>query len=206
MSAYEEAWIIGPLSTNLYTRSYVPPAGKETVAALVFLHGFDEHIARYTQFHPKFSANGIFVFTYDQRGFGRTALDKEKKSKDSKYGKTCWEHQFSDAQWALEYVKKTVPNVPVFLMGHSMVNEPCRHLIYLILTCVQGGGITLGFNTRTSAPPSKEIVSSLAGAIALSPLILQAIPSPTVLRFIGHNVGMILPNLSIPADVTVEVS
>ena len=117
---YSEAWLAGPSSTQFYTRTYTP---ESTKAAIVFVHGFAEHVGRYTHFHPLLSAHGIAVFTYDQRGFGLTAQDmKGHKSKSSTYGKTCWKDQMADIEWAVEHTRKSFEGKPVFLMGHSMVN------------------------------------------------------------------------------------
>lgn len=118
--AYTEEWLVGPQATNFYTRTYTPTV--PTTAAVVFVHGFAEHIGRYTHFHPLLAARGIAVFTYDSRGFGLTALDTTgKKSKSSAYGKTSWKDQMGDVAWAIEHAKKTFNGVPLFLMGHSMV-------------------------------------------------------------------------------------
>ncbi|KAG6837818.1 hypothetical protein H0H93_016186 [Arthromyces matolae] len=177
---FSEAWLSGPKATQFYTRSYIPSNPRK--AALVFIHGFAEHIARYTHFHPLISHHGIAVFAFDQRGFGKTALDTEgNKSKSSAYGKTSWSEQMSDISWAIEHTKKTFPGVPVFLMGHSM-----------------GGAEVLGFATeQTSA-------SSLAGVISTSPLILQTTPAPKVMRIVGGMASHLLPNQLIPAKVDAE--
>jgi acylglycerol lipase len=118
--SFTEQWLVGPQSTKFYTRTYSASSPK---AALVFIHGFAEHIDRYKDIHPKFAEKGITVFTFDQRGFGRTALDQKEKSKDSLYGKTGWEDQMGDIQWALSHISSLegVKGLPLFLMGHSMV-------------------------------------------------------------------------------------
>jgi len=119
---YTESWLAGPRSTQFYTRTYLPPSQKKPHAAVVFLHGFAEHIGRYTEYHPLFAARGIAIFTYDQRGFGLTALDtKGHKSRTSSYGKTTWVEQMEDTAWAIQHAKETFKDVPLFLVGHSMV-------------------------------------------------------------------------------------
>lgn len=119
---YSEAWLAGSSSTQFYTRTYTPH--ESIKAAIVFVHGFAEHVGRYTHFHPLLSARGIAVFTFDQRGFGLTAQDtKGNKSKSSTYGKTCWKDQMADIEWAVEHTRKLFDNKPIFLMGHSMVKS-----------------------------------------------------------------------------------
>jgi len=118
---YSEAWLGGPNSTQFYTRTY-EPTPNPTKAAVVFIHGFAEHIDRYKHFHPLLAARGIAVFTFDQRGFGLTSQDTTgHKSKGSTYGKTSWKDQMGDIEWAVKHAQELYQGVPIFLMGHSMV-------------------------------------------------------------------------------------
>ena len=119
---YTEAWLTGPNSTQFYTRTYTPES--TTKSAVVFVHGFAEHVGRYTHFHPMLAARGVAVFAFDQRGFGLTGMDKTgKKSKHSSYGKTSWREQMADIDWAIGHARKTFESVPLYLMGHSMVHR-----------------------------------------------------------------------------------
>ncbi|KAJ7772027.1 lysophospholipase [Mycena maculata] len=174
--AYTEAWLPGPQSTKFYTRTYRADASISK-AVLVFIHGFAEHVGRYTQVHPQFAARGINVFTFDQRGFGKTALDAENKSKTSSYGKTAGEHQMDDVKWAIEHASKEFPGLPIFLSGHSM-----------------GGGEAINFPIRRDA-------SMLSGVIACSPLVQQTHPAPKLLRMAGGGVATLLPYFPYPAPL-----
>jgi len=128
MSApYTEAWLAGPRKTSFYTRTYLPRS-VPLRAAIVFVHGLGEHIGRYGHFHPRLAENGIAVFAYDQRGFGRTAQDDGHKSNGSSIGKTSWNNQMDDISWALHHVTSQYDSVPLFLMGHSMVSVTTRML------------------------------------------------------------------------------
>ncbi|KAG6864787.1 hypothetical protein C0991_007161 [Blastosporella zonata] len=181
-AVFTEAWLPGPEATQFYTRTYTP--SNTPRAALVFVHGFAEHIGRYTHFHPLLAQHDIAIFALDQRGFGKTALDTEgHKSKDSAYGKTSWSEQMTDIAWAVEHTKKTFSGVPTFLMGHSMRLSK------------QGGAEVLGFAIRQ---PS---ASSLAGIVSTSPLILQTKPAPKLLRSLGGMASVLFPNQLVPADV-----
>ncbi|KAI9059512.1 alpha/beta-hydrolase [Trametes sanguinea] len=183
--SYTEAWLPGYDGLQFYTRTYA--AASPARAVLLFVHGFAEHVARYEWAHGVYASRGITVFTYDQRGFGRTALDKERKSKESAWGKTNWHDQFSDIEWWLKRLRSEHPGLPLFLMGHSM-----------------GGGLALGFATRPSPPPAPESVKLLSGIIASSPLLLQTHPAPKILRYIGGKACLLFPNLLIDAPVPVE--
>ncbi|KAJ7503064.1 lysophospholipase [Mycena galericulata] len=174
--AYTEAWLTGPQSTKFYTRTYLaPPSASKAV--VVFIHGFAEHVGRYTEVHPQFAERGINVFTFDQRGFGKTALDAANKSKTSSYGKTSGEHQMDDVKWAIEHASKEFPGLPIFLCGHSM-----------------GGGETLNFSIRRDT-------SMLSGVIGCSPLVHQTKPASKFARLVGGMVANILPYFVIPAPL-----
>lgn len=69
----------------------------------------------------------------------------------------------------------------------------------------QGGALALAFPTREHAPPEKETVLGLAGVIASSPLILQTKPAPKAVRWIGGKASLLLPSLTIPAEVKSQV-
>ena len=115
---FTEDWLPGPDGTQFYTRTYAAPSPK---AIVVFVHGFSGHCARYEWMHGVYASRGITVFAFDQRGFGRTALDAEAKTGKSLYGKTSWREQLGDTEWWIKHVNDRYPTLPVFLMGHSMV-------------------------------------------------------------------------------------
>ena len=117
-SAYTEAWLPGPSDTQFYTRTY---ASSSPRAVVLFVHGFAEHVGRYEWAHGEYARQGVSVFAYDQRGFGRTGMDEAHRSAGSTYCRTSWREQFADIEWWLGHVRRTWPGVPVFLMGHSMV-------------------------------------------------------------------------------------
>jgi pimeloyl-ACP methyl ester carboxylesterase len=132
MSSFTEAWIPGPKSTSFYTRTYHPTSASPS-AVVVFIHGFTEHVARYEHVHMRWADRGFVVFTFDQRGFGRTALDP-KKSASAVYGRTGDADQISDIEWALRVAQEVNPTVPLFLMGHSMVRL-CPAYLYIFWLC-----------------------------------------------------------------------
>ena len=121
MSNFTEAWLPGPKSSSFYTRTYTPASGSPR-GVVVFIHGFIEHISRYEYVHKRWADKGFVIFTFDQRGFGRTALDP-KKSPGAVYGRTGDTEQIPDIAWALRVAQEANPTIPLFLMGHSMVRR-----------------------------------------------------------------------------------
>ncbi|KAJ6461077.1 hypothetical protein C8R45DRAFT_1081064 [Mycena sanguinolenta] len=57
----------------------------------------------------EYAKRGINVFAFDQREFGRTALDEENRSPESEYGRTHGAAQMDDVQWALRHAIDTFP-------------------------------------------------------------------------------------------------
>jgi acylglycerol lipase len=191
------AWLTGPSSTSFYTVTYAA-VSPDPKGLLLFVHGFAEHIRRYDQVFCAWAARGFGVFAYDQRGFGRTALDEKHKSKDSKYGKTSLDSQLEDVKWAAGEAKKKWPGVPLFLMGYSMVGCVLIILSKLRLMMNQGGATALTYCTQVHDVP-------FAGVLAIGPLLHQTKPASQVLRFVGGIIAYFLPHMSFPAEVKSEV-
>ena len=136
-SLYEEAWLPGPGGLYFYTRTYRPPPSTRPKAIYVFIHGFADHSTRHERDHLMIAANGFIVFTYDQRGFGRTALDGEQTRRSAhvmvKYGRTSARNVFEDTAWWVRYALQSLSKEGqrVFLMGYSAVRAHiarCRTL------------------------------------------------------------------------------
>lgn len=119
---YTESYIVGPQNTQFYTRTYISPSSNPK-ALLTAVHGFNEHIGRFTHFHASFAQRGIAVFAFDQRGFGLTAQKKENGG-GKKYAQTSWREQLEDIEWAVKEGRRVegCGDLPVFMMGNSMVS------------------------------------------------------------------------------------
>lgn len=85
-------------------------------AKLVLVHGYSEHINCYNEFFPKLAAQGINVFSWDQRGWGRSAL---KPSERGMTGDT--DRVLADiAAFVRDRLTAEPARVPLFVLGHSM--------------------------------------------------------------------------------------
>ena len=107
-SKIEKDAIVGATRLPLSVwRSDQPP-----MAALLALHGFGDYgPSTYARAAEYWATRGIATYAYDQRGFGR--------------GETrgAWpgaETLIADAKAATAAVRKAHPDIPVFLLGHSM--------------------------------------------------------------------------------------
>lgn len=92
--------------------SWEPPEGVKPWAILVCIHGMGLHKSAYEAFGKAMSSKGVIVFALDVRGFGSWCkLDRPKVN-----FALCE----SDISHVGSMLKKTYPNVPIFLLGESM--------------------------------------------------------------------------------------
>ncbi|KAI0999623.1 hypothetical protein K3495_g8574 [Podosphaera aphanis] len=163
---------------SLYTKSWKPST--PSVAKVIFIHGFNDHINRYQELFGYLASRGIEVCGFDQRGWGRSV---EKPSQMGLTGPT--ETVISDI---VSFISSHLPSsVPVFVFGHSM-----------------GGGEAL---VLASDPKYADIVGQIRGWIVESPLIgivKENEPSKLTILF-SRAVGKLLPTKqrfsSLPADI-----
>ncbi|KAJ6459412.1 lysophospholipase [Mycena vulgaris] len=174
MAPFAEEWLVGAGGTSFYTRLYQPTSPLR--GALVFVHGYNEHMSRYEQFHTAWAARGFAVFTYDLRGFGRTALDTSK-SPNSAYGQMG--APLADLEWAIKHTRSLFSETtPLFLMGHSM-----------------GGGIVLDFVASKSTTRNLDTIALLSGVISSGPWLLLTNPLPTLVLWIFAFMSKVFPNM-----------
>ena len=107
----------GPEGARFFTKHWTPEPPTPVRAAVLFVHGFIERVERYDHVFPKYAEQGIAVFGFDQRGFGKTATYTPKHSQ----GVTSWPQQFADIDFFLSHVLQLYPNVPVYLYGQFHV-------------------------------------------------------------------------------------
>jgi acylglycerol lipase len=101
----------GTRGVELYARSW-RAEGASPRAALIIVHGLRDHGDRYAGFAERLVGAGFVVHAADLRGHGRSA------------GERVWVDSFDDyvADLAtyVERVRADSPDLPLFVMGHSM--------------------------------------------------------------------------------------
>ncbi|KAH9468675.1 hypothetical protein Pst134EA_009209 [Puccinia striiformis f. sp. tritici] len=175
-------WEEGPGGCSFFTKRWTP-GGKESIAKLIFLHGFMEHISRYDHVFSRYAEAGIEVFAFDQRGFGETAARTKTQ------GQTSWPAGLKDADFFVtrEAAADRCNGRKVFLMGHSM-----------------GGGLAFAYTTRS--PPLQGLALITGGLVLSSPLIAQSpgVATAGPLIRLGSFVGAILPKLTVHVGVSAK--
>lgn len=148
-------------------------AGDQPRASVVVAHGIGEHSGRYAGLADALSAAGFAVMIYDHRGHGRS--DGQRAFIRS------WDEYDSDLALAVAEARRRAPDVPFFLLGHSL-----------------GGAMVLDYLVGEYEKPAGVIASAPAlGTPGVSPvlLLLARIMSRIAPRF-SMDTGLDDENLS----------
>ncbi|KAF2021641.1 alpha/beta-hydrolase [Aaosphaeria arxii CBS 175.79] len=164
--ATEEGWHTTDDGKKLYTKTWKTEGPAK--ARVVFIHGFSDHCNNYDNLFPALAAKGIEVYTFDQRGWGRSV---QKPAEKGHTGTTA--RVLNDIT---SFIKTVIPSpVPLFMMGHSM-----------------GGGETLCYAAQGPA----EVRKHIRGFLLESPFVdfdPKSKPSFVTVA-LGRLVGKLLPH------------
>jgi len=105
-------------NVNVFIYSWAPDEGVSIKGAVQIFHGMAEHAARYQDFAAYLVRKGYAVFANDHRGHGKTAGALQYTGYIS--GNNSWKSILADTKLLNEHIHKTLPNIPVFVHGHSM--------------------------------------------------------------------------------------
>lgn len=140
---------------------------------MIFVHGFSDHVGRYTNLFSHLASRGIAVYGFDQRGWGKSV---SKPAEKGLTGPT--ETVIADlAAFIKQHLPKDGDQTPVFVLGHSM-----------------GGGevLTLACEDKYQ----DDIVKHVRGWLLESPFIgFAKEETPSWLKiFAGRLAGKLLPH------------
>lgn len=166
---HKEGKFSGGDGRQLYRQSWMPD--DEPKAVLVIIHGLGEHSGRYANVVNHLAPLGYAIHSFDHRGHGRSA---EKPTAHVHH----WGEYHQDVGAFLEMVRQQHPDLPLFLMGHSM-----------------GGLITLGYVL--------DHPEGLQGVVASGPAV-GAVNAPPILMFIGRILSRIAPGFVLQASLNGE--
>lgn len=134
--------------------------GKNTIYAVKWLpkdkpkyilqiaHGMAEHVLRYEEFANYLCDNGFLVCGEDHIGHGRSVKSKV----DFGYCGRLDGHKYvvKDMKKLHDIISKDYPNIPYFLLGHSMGSFLCREYLETFGDTLSGA-IVMGTNHESSA-------------------------------------------------------
>src|SRR5690554_3180986 len=102
--------------TDRILEGFVSSTPTVAKAVVVLVHGMAEHIERYHEFANFLSSEGYIVVGYNQRGHGQQDIDH--------LGYIAKHNGFElfveDLNQIVNQLKSTYPNIPFFILGHSM--------------------------------------------------------------------------------------
>lgn len=152
----------------IYRRSVQPAPQVTTWARLVIVHGYGDHIGRYTEVMRWLAERGVACHGFDQRGQGRSSGPRGYVRHWNQYLEDV------DAFLALDPVTRT-NHGPLFLLGHSH------------------GGLVVA----TAAIRGRLRGANLAGCILSSPWLRPAKPIPVSRRIVGRVCNHLWPSLRV---------
>jgi len=95
---------------KIYTRRWLPEEAPR--AAVLFIHGYAEHSGRYEHLARQMNDQGIALFAIDLQGHG--------KSGGTRCDINSYEDYVDDLSTYFKDITGEFPNIPWFVMGHSM--------------------------------------------------------------------------------------
>ena len=114
-------------NTEIHTVEWKPEG--EVKAVLQICHGMVEYINRYDEFAEYLCSRGIYVVGNDHLGHGKSVQSKaEYGFFHEKYGNSC---VLGDMHTLRQRMMKKYPDVPYFMLGHSMGSIMLRQYIRL---------------------------------------------------------------------------
>ncbi|MBS4197807.1 alpha/beta hydrolase [Lederbergia citri] len=128
-------WIKMDDGVEIHVKKWVEPDA-QPVAILQLAHGMAEHIDRYNGFAEHLVQNGIFVYGNDHRGHGETG---EKAGTVGFFAdENGFDRVVDDLYGINQSIHHEYPDIPIFLMGHSMGSFLVRRFIQKYSSSVEG--------------------------------------------------------------------
>ncbi len=156
---------------RLHWQAWLPDADMRAVVVLA--HGYAEHLGRYAYFAERLNAAGIGVYALDHWGHGKS---------DGIYGFVPRFSAFTDGvDLLLAQVEQSHPDIPRFLIGHSM-GGPVAALHLLRHQTRYAGMVLSGPAIKPAEQPSKLL-------IWVSRLLSRFLPRTGVLPFDGTGIS-----------------
>ncbi|SDH44913.1 alpha/beta hydrolase [Pseudomonas abietaniphila] len=112
---HDAFWLDASDHTRLYVNAWMPLTSPRAVVMLS--HGMAEHSGRYARLGAALTDAGFALYAHDQRGHGRTAANGVLGHYADRDG---WNTVVGDLASLSASIGQRHPDVPVFLLGHSM--------------------------------------------------------------------------------------
>ena len=126
------------------------------------IHGMAEYAARYAPFAEFMAKRGVTVCAEDHLGHGKSVLSED----DLGYfaDRNGWQTVLKDIRSLTDIIKQKLPDLPYFVMGHSMGSFFCRKYISLY------GGDLAGAIIMGTGFKSKFTIETALAAVRINAL------------------------------------
>ena len=136
-------------NTEIHTIEWKPEG--EVKAVLQHCHGMVEYIRRYDEFAEFMCGRGYYVVGNDHLGHGKSVQSKSEYGFfNEKYGNAC---VIGDMHTLRQRTMKKYPDVPYFMLGHSMGSLLVRQYIQMY-----GNGLSGAVLLGVSSDQSKAVL------------------------------------------------
>ena len=116
------------------------------VAVLQLVHGIAEHMLRYDDFARYLNDHGVLVVAEDHMGHG-----KSTGSGAERYFAGGWLSAVADTYALLQRTKAEFPDLPYFILGHSMGSFMTRTLLFTYPDAGLRGAVICGTGWQSGA-------------------------------------------------------
>lgn len=177
------------LSNGQVLRGIIKSPGENIRAGIILVHGIGEHIQRYSHWVEKFNEKGFGIVGVDLPGHGKS---DGKRGKLNSYSLTDEMLDFLIAEF-----KKTFPEIPVFIYGHSLGGGIVLQYILQKNPEIKGAVVTSPW-LRLSFEPAKFKLVLARIMKSLLPSLVQ--PSGLVVSHISHDQKVVDAYISDPLN------
>ncbi|MCG3226869.1 MAG: alpha/beta hydrolase [Candidatus Heimdallarchaeota archaeon] len=106
---HKEDYFTGLKNLKIFYKFWIP---EEPKAIIQILHGGFEHIGRYKYFIERLTSENFIVYGNDHRGHGKSEGKRSHIMSFDEYVEDCYT--------LTKMIKEKHPNLPFFIVGHSM--------------------------------------------------------------------------------------
>lgn len=139
-------------------KSYFPQ-DQSPKAIVQIIHGMAEHMGRYHEFAAFLAGNGFAVYLHDHPGHGEDANEENRLGiVPSSRG---WLMMLENTRALYTHIRKKKPEIPLFLMGHSMGSVLARHFLAVYPIYLKGLILSAPFETPYWLLRSSHLVIQL---------------------------------------------